>query len=451
MDEEYDVIVLGTGLTECILSGLLSREGKKVLHMDRNDYYGGESASLNLTQLYRKFRPGQEPPTELGRDRDYNIDLIPKFIIASGELTKILVHTDVTRYMEFKQIAGSYVYRDGKISKVPSTEMEAVKSPLMGLFEKRRAKNFFSFLQSWKDEDATTHQGIDLDKDSMKTVYEKFGLESGTQDFIGHAMALYLDDDYITKPARPAYDRIVLYTQSMARYGKSPYIYPLYGLGELPQSFARLSAIYGGTYMLDKKIDEIVTDDTGKFVGVRSGEETVKAKQVIGDPSYFGAGEEGGKVRTVEEGKVVRAICMLKHPIPGTDDSDSCQIIIPQKQVNRRNDIYIAAVSHTHSVAAKGIWIAIVSTIVETSVPERELLPGLQLLGTIHDKFVSITSLYTPTADGKSDNIFITRSYDATSHFETVVDDVQDVWQRVTGQPFSELNLKKSEVDNLKE
>ena len=45
------VIVLGTGLTECILSGLLSVEGKKVLHMDRNDYYGGDSASLNLSQV----------------------------------------------------------------------------------------------------------------------------------------------------------------------------------------------------------------------------------------------------------------------------------------------------------------------------------------------------------------------------------------------------------------
>jgi Rab GDP dissociation inhibitor len=124
----------------------------------------------------------------------------------------------------------------------------------------------------------------------------------------------------------------------MARYGKSPYIYPLYGLGELPQSFARLSAIYGGTYMLDKKIDEIITNGDGKFIGVRSGTETVKAKQVIGDPSYFGAGEETpGKVRVVEERKVIRAICVLKHPIPGTDDSDSCQIIIPQNQVNRRN------------------------------------------------------------------------------------------------------------------
>jgi len=446
MDEEYDVIVLGTGLTECILSGLLSVEGKKVLHIDRNDYYGGDSASLNLTQLYRKFRPDQTPPADLGRDRDYAVDLIPKFIIASGELTRILVHTDVTRYLEFKQIAGSFVYRDGKISKVPSTELEAVKSPLMGLFEKRRAKKFFEFLQGWKDDDPATHQGIDLDRDSMKTVYEKFGLEPGTQDFIGHAMALYLADDYITKSARPAYDRIILYTSSMARYGKSPYIYPLYGLGELPQSFARLSAIYGGTYMLDKPVDEIVTDESGKFVGVRSGNETVKAKQVIGDPSYFGAGKvaESGKLRVIEDGKVVRAICILKHPIPGTDDSDSVQIIIPQNQVNRRNDIYIAMVSSTHNVCAKDVYVAIVSTLVETDKPELEIQPGLQLLGTIYDKFVTVSTLYTPVSLGEGDNIFITRSYDATSHFETVVDDVHDVWKRVIG---TDLVLKKREVE----
>lgn len=30
MDEEYDAIVLGTGLKECILSGMLSVSGKKV-------------------------------------------------------------------------------------------------------------------------------------------------------------------------------------------------------------------------------------------------------------------------------------------------------------------------------------------------------------------------------------------------------------------------------------
>jgi Rab GDP dissociation inhibitor len=100
-------------------------------------------------------------------------------------------------------------------------------------------------------------------------------------------------------------------------------------------------------------------------------------------------------------------------------------------------------VSSTHNVCAKGVYLAIVSTIVETSTPELELAAGLKLLGPIHEKFVSVSSLYTPTSTGETDGIFITRSYDATSHFETVVEDVHNVWKRVVGK---DLVLKKREV-----
>lgn len=71
----------------------------------------------------------------------------------------------------------------------------------------------------------------------------------------------FRDDEYISQSAITTIRRIKLYSDSLARYGKSPYLYPMYGLGELPQGFARLSAIYGGTYMLDKPIDEIVIKD----------------------------------------------------------------------------------------------------------------------------------------------------------------------------------------------
>ncbi|CAO1613868.1 unnamed protein product [Sympodiomycopsis kandeliae] len=442
MDEHYDVIILGTGVTECVLSALLSVDGKKVLHMDRNQYYGGEGASLNLTQLWEKFRPGQAPPTDIGRDRDYAVDLVPKFLMANGELTKMLVHTDVTRYLDFKQIAASYVYRDGRIAKVPATEMEAVRSQLMGLFEKRRAKKFFEFIQNWRDDDPATHQGQDLDSMPMTKIFDYFGLEPGTRDFIGHAMALHLDDSYMTRPARETYERIILYTSSVARYGKSPYIYPMYGLSELPQGFARLSAIYGGTYMLDKPIDEIVTDDSGKFVGVRSGDETVKADALIGDPTYFQK-PLGDKTLVRETSKLVRAICLLKHPIPNTDNSDSVQLIIPQNQVNRKHDIYVAALSANHSVLPKDMYLAMVSTIVESDKPELELRPGLDLLGPIHEKFVSVSSVYEPSISGTDEKIFITKSPDATSHVETIVDDVKDVWRRVTDG--KKLELKKRE------
>ena len=71
--EEWDAVVLGTGMKECLLSGLLSVAGKKVLHLDRNSYYGGASASLDIHQLFSKFSTPDDKPTpeELGKLRDY--------------------------------------------------------------------------------------------------------------------------------------------------------------------------------------------------------------------------------------------------------------------------------------------------------------------------------------------------------------------------------------------
>ncbi|ODV94988.1 hypothetical protein PACTADRAFT_50823 [Pachysolen tannophilus NRRL Y-2460] len=430
MDENYDVIVLGTGLTECILSGLLSVEGKKVLHIDRQDFYGGESASLNLSQLYSKFKPSKKPDESLGRDRDWCVDLIPKFLMANGELTNILVHTDVTRYIEFKQISGSYVYRNGKIAKVPSTAAEAINSSLMGIFEKRRMRNFLEFIAKYDENDVSTHKNMDFDNETMDEIYYKFGLEAGTKDFIGHAMALWSNDDYLKQPARETYNRIVLYLQSVARYGKSPYIYPLYGLGELPQGFARLSAIYGGTYMLDTPIEEVFFEDDGKFKGVKTKEGTAKAPIVIADPTYF-----PNKVKKTGQ-KVIRAMCILNHPIPNTNNLDSLQIIIPQNQVGRKNDIYIAVVSSAHNVCSKGHYLAIISTIIETDKPHVELEPAFKIIGPTEDVLMGIAELYEPISNGKDDNVYISKSYDPSSHFEATTDDVKDIYERIIGKPL---------------
>ena len=115
----------------------------------------------------------------------------------------------------------------------------------------------------------------------------------------------------------------------MGKYGDSPFLYPVYGLGGLPESFSRLCAIHGGTYMLNTNVDEILFE-SGRAVGVRCGEESARAPLVICDPTYV-----HGLNKTQVTGKVIRAICILDHDIPNTASATSCQIIIPQKQVNR--------------------------------------------------------------------------------------------------------------------
>lgn len=88
--------------------------------------------------------------------------------------------------------------------------------------------------------------------------------------------------------------------------------------------------MYGGTYMLHKSDAKVEFDEAGKAVGVSSEGETAKCKFVVGDGSYF-----PGKTRLTS--RVVRALCILSHPIPSTDNAHSAQIILPQQQVGRKS------------------------------------------------------------------------------------------------------------------
>ncbi len=38
----------------------------------------------------------------------------------------------------------------------------------------------------------------------------------------------------------------------------SPFIYPIFGLGGIPEGFSRISAVNGGTFMLNTDINEIL-------------------------------------------------------------------------------------------------------------------------------------------------------------------------------------------------
>jgi Rab GDP dissociation inhibitor len=92
--------------------------------------------------------------------------------------------------------------------------------------------------------------------------------------------------------------------------------------------------------MLNKRGLEVLFDDSKVFTGVKDAEGKVaKAAIVVGDPSYF-----PGKTKTT--GKVVRAICIMNHPIPGTNDSHSVQIIVPYSQIGRQHDIYVFCSSY---------------------------------------------------------------------------------------------------------
>mmetsp|Transcript_22873 Transcript_22873/g.46587 ORF Transcript_22873/g.46587 Transcript_22873/m.46587 type:complete len:479 (-) Transcript_22873:22-1458(-) len=459
--EEWDAVVMGTGMKECLLSGLLSVAGKKVLHVDRNNYYGGASASLDIQQLFGKFAGAEQPnEAELGKLRDYAVDMVPKFIMAGGQLVKVLIHTGVANYMEFKPVDGSYVFRKsssgGKIYKVPTTPKEAMKSGMLGMVEKGRMAQFTAWVDSvklddrasWVSKGVTGSTKVPLDTMSGADFFKFWKLETSTVEFLTHACALYRDEGYLQRPAFEIVERMKLYLDSMLRFPgmTSPYLYTLYGLGELPQAFARLAAVHGGTYMLNRDLDgtpvfgpgDLTVEydgDGGAACGVKVQEAVARTKIVIADPSYF-------PQLCVPVGKVVRAIALLNKPIEGAGDCDSFQVIFPAAQVARRNDLYLFCCGAGHKVAPVGRYVAFMSTTVETVVEgesaqqtaARELAAGLQMLGGAVRIFFDVYDLMKPAKDGVADKVFISESFDATTHFETAISDVLAMYKRIVGK-----------------
>lgn len=67
----------------------------------------------------------------------------------------------------------------------------------MGLFEKKRLRNFYIYLDKINLEDTKTWGDNDLRNLTMAGLFKKFSLEENTVDFLGHSVALHRDDAYL--------------------------------------------------------------------------------------------------------------------------------------------------------------------------------------------------------------------------------------------------------------
>jgi len=164
---------------------------------------------------------------------------------------------------------------------------------------------------------------------------------------------------------------------------------------------------------------------------------------VIGDPSYFMGTDKIKKV-----GQTARCICIMSHPVSGTGDNcDSCQIIIPAKTQSRKSDIYISVVSSSHQVAAKGKYVAFATCPVETKDPKAELATAFKVIGKVDESFFWVSDNYAPCNDSTKDSVFITQSYDATTHFEDATREVLNLYKALTGKDLDLSISAESETE----
>ncbi|TFY83253.1 hypothetical protein EWM64_g759 [Hericium alpestre] len=272
---DFDVVILGTGLTESITAAALSKAGFRVAHIDENSYYGGDQASLTLEELaqwadrrsttehttpflavqrerFTSIVHSQEIPDHA---REYSVSLLPSLIPSLGPLISSLIASGVARYGGYRLLERVGVYDPAVgIKSVPSSKEDIFKAKDMSLVHKRRLMRFLMFA-SGEFEDKAEFQG-QADIPFVEFLRTKFSLEQQTAETIAYALAFC---GVPSDPTQPALGRLRDTLRSSGRYGTSPFLVGHYGgLGEIAQGFCRVAAVNGGIYILGRQVQSVI-------------------------------------------------------------------------------------------------------------------------------------------------------------------------------------------------
>lgn len=183
----------------CVHSAL-AKAGFKVAHVDANDYYGGEDASLTLDEIVQWAERRSVPcPSAIEQARQYSISLAPSIIPASGSLISALIASGVSRYGGFKLLERVALYHSpGLVERVPSTKEDIFKNKQISLVEKRRLMRFFTFAAGdFEDKPELEGQKRAPLSDFLKTA---FSLDSKIAETIMFALAFCTSPSGVFRP-----------------------------------------------------------------------------------------------------------------------------------------------------------------------------------------------------------------------------------------------------------
>ncbi|EAW08892.1 putative Rab geranylgeranyl transferase escort protein [Aspergillus clavatus NRRL 1] len=318
----WDVTISGTGLAQSLLALALSRSGKKVLHVDRNPFYGGSEAAFSLQEAedwaarvnhepesfpvedVTIFKPQQSADIKahLGPSRAYTLTLSPQLIYCRSRLLPTLVSSKVYRQLEFQAVGSWWISKPSDeavtgastnsgpspdLYRVPSSREDVFADDVMNVKSKRTLMRFLRHIAKPPQDEAVSG-AEDLSGSFPDYLSSKFQMPSQLYDpllslSLAQASPLETSAEY-------AVARIKRHLTSIGVFGPGfgSLLAKWGGGSEIAQVGCRALAVGGGVYVLDagidsvKDFDEPDSGDSDRVQVHLSNEESIKTRFLVG-------------------------------------------------------------------------------------------------------------------------------------------------------------------------
>jgi len=442
LPKEFDLIVVGTGFSESVVAAAASRIGKTVLHLDPNEFYCSSWASFNLesfqhfieeneknneygiksaTQKWYIQDKNEENETEteiivwnkgkvLKEFRKFNIDLVPKLLFSSGKLVELLISSNISRYAEFRAIDNVCTIFEGQIRNVPCSRADVFNTKDLTIIEKRLLMKLLSQCMTYEEnpEEFAKYEG---------NTFLEFLQENRLTDKIIHCVLHSISMSNSNASLKEGMEKIRKFLHALGRYGNTPFLFPMYGCGEIPQCFCRLSAVFGGIYCLKKNIDEIQTEEIvkdnkpTKMIKIISGQQIIHAKNlVLGNSNITKEvlkNFEKNEDKTNKCGKLARAIFITSSPIGNEELNSGGGGVNFLRIPNDKDGVTVIQLSHYSGTCPKGLYLLHITSMSISDDPKTDLKPYIDKIFDLENppKLLYAAYFIIPQCRGCDQNI----------------------------------------------
>lgn len=259
-------------------------------------------------------------PQMIKESRRFNIDLVSKLLYSQGSLIDLLIKSNVSRYAEFKNVTRILAFREGKVEQVPCSRADVFNSKELTMVEKRKLMKFLTFCLDYEQH---SDEYQDFQQCSFSEYLKTKKLTPNLQHFILHSIAMTSESSCTTLDGLKATKNFL---QCLGRFGNTPFIFPLYGQGEIPQCFCRMCAVFGGIYCLRHQVQCLIVDkDSGRCKGIIDHfGQRISASYFIVEDSYLSK----DTCSNVQYKQISRAVLITDESILKTDSDQQISILI---------------------------------------------------------------------------------------------------------------------------
>lgn len=304
---------------------------------------------------------------------------MPKLLYARGELVELLISSNICRYAEFRAVDRVVTLMGDNIVSVPCSRSDVFNSKAVSVVEKRLLMKIMNNCMNFnRDEENEEFRGIShwklnryrnlLNKISFSSIlqildianktFQQFLKEKKLTDKLIHYILYAISSSDDSTPCVKGIENTKKFLSSLGRYGNTPFLFPMYGCGEIPQCFCRLCAVFGGVYCLKRPCSDLRFNELGQFESIQCGEQQIKGTHLVVENGNSLLEQQRQRNETTNrESAISRGVFIIDKPIGGDELNDGGGGVIYMRMtssVNKSIDANVIQLSHYSGCCPKG-------------------------------------------------------------------------------------------------